>query len=103
MSFSISLIIVGVRADVAHVFIMSFSGMNSLPLHFGHVFTGGLSSVGSTGRSFSFARITSSQFSQYHTGNGIPNGICLEIHQSHFSPFTQFSYLTFINSGYHLT
>ena len=35
-------------------------------------FTGGLSLMGSTGISISFARITSPHFLQYHTGNGMP-------------------------------
>jgi len=86
----------GVSEEVAQVFMMSVSGMNSLQAHFGHSLISGLSSNGSTGNCDSFAIIVSSHSLQYHTGNGIPNGICLEIHQSHFRPFTQLVYLCFM-------
>ena len=58
--------------------------------------------MGSMGSCFSSASIVSSQLLQYQTGNGIPNAICLEMHQSHFRPLTQFSYLFLIWSGCHL-
>jgi len=93
----------GVRAEVAQVFMMSCSGINSLHLHFGHSLINGLSSSGSIGNWDSSAIIGSSHSLQYHTGNGIPKGICLEMHQSHFKPLTQLVYLCFIWSGCHFT
>ena len=75
--------------------------MNSEHPHLEHLSTGALSSKGSTGRSSSRARITSSHFLQYQTGNGIPKGSWREIHQSQARPFTQLSYLFFICLGCH--
>src|SRR3989344_627575 len=79
-------LICGVKEEVIHVSRTSFSGTNSREPHFGHLFTGGLSSSGSTGSCFSSATISVSHFLQYHTGKGTPKNLCLETLQSHLRP-----------------
>ena len=87
----------GVKLEVAHVSRTSFSGSNALLPQL-HAFNG-LSTNGSTGNCFSSANTTLPHFLQYHNGNGTPKKRCREMHQSHFNPFTQFSYRWRMNSG----
>src|SRR6056297_2102059 len=93
-------LISGVSEEVAHVSNTSSSASNSSWPHSGQASTGGSSASGSTGRS-SFSAITgSSQDSQYHTGNGMPESRWREISQSHSRPSIQCSYRENIFSGY---
>ncbi len=81
--------IVGDVDDVNHVSRTSVSGVTSLDEHLGHFFFS--SNLGSTGNSLFSGRMTSPQLLQYQTGIDIPIILCLDMHQSHFRPFTQFS------------
>src|SRR3989338_2665229 len=90
----------GVKLLVAHVSMTSFSPTNSVPLHFPHLWPAfGWLAVGSTGNSVSSAKTASPTFAQYQIGKGTPKNRCRDTHQSHFKPFTQFSYLTFMCAG----
>src|SRR3989344_3785537 len=91
--------ICGLTEDVAQVSITSFSGSNSAEPQ-SHFFFG-LSFKGSTGKSFTSARIMLLHCLQYHKGKGTPKNLCLLMHQSHCRFSTQCSYLFFMNPGYH--
>ena len=83
-----------------HVSNTSSSPMNSSHPHSHTCF--GLSTVGSIGRSSASGRITFPQSLQYHTGIGVANILCLEIHQSHSMESAQFTIRDFMCSGTHL-
>src|SRR5699024_9641065 len=51
--------------------------------------------------SSSFANTGSPHCLQYHTGNGTPKYLCLDIHQSQAILFTNSSYLVCIYAGCH--
>ena len=75
----------------------SSSGINSLQPH--SQGSSGLSTVGSIGNCSSFGKITFPQSLQYHTGIGVANNLCLEIHQSHSMESAQFNKRLSICSG----
>ena len=75
----------------------SSSGINSSQPH-SHACLG-LSWVGSIGKSSTSGRITFPQSLQYHTGIGVANILCLEIHQSHSMESAQLTIRDFMCSG----
>ena len=75
----------------------SSSPMNSVHPH--SQGSKGLSTVGSIGSWSSLGRMTFPQSLQYHTGIGVANNLCLEIHQSHSMESAQFIKRLFICSG----
>ena len=82
-----------------HVSNTSTSGTNSSHPHSHACF--GLSTVGSIGKSSTSGKITFPQSLQYHTGIGVANILCLEIHQSHSMESAQLTIRDFMCSGTH--
>ena len=75
----------------------SSSPMNSVHPH-SHACLG-LSTVGSIGNWSSSGNMTLPHSLQYHTGIGVANNLCLEIHQSHSMESAQFNKRLSICSG----
>ncbi len=83
------------------VSITSVSPLNLLPPHFGHLSIFGGSVLGSIGSQSSSATIVWPQFSQYQTGMGVANILCLDITQSQSNDLTQSIRRFLAHSGTH--